>query len=108
MCIRDSAQAVPLRLCSQLRGVLSGGRRRGGLVPGDVMQNAVAIPPIDWSMLGPLVWLLAGAVAVTLLAVGPRPWRHYTGYAALLALAGPAVATLRLWIIPDIVVGGVR
>ncbi|HZI94959.1 MAG TPA: NADH-quinone oxidoreductase subunit N [Patescibacteria group bacterium] len=61
------------------------------------MQNAVVIPPIDWSLLGPLVWLLAGAVAVTLLAVGPRPWRHYTGYAALLALAGPAVATLRLW-----------
>ena len=61
------------------------------------MSDAVSLPPIDWVLLGPFLWLTAGAVAVTLMAVGPRAWRHYTGYLALIALVPPAIAPLRLW-----------
>ncbi|HEY3176792.1 MAG TPA: NADH-quinone oxidoreductase subunit N [Candidatus Polarisedimenticolia bacterium] len=61
------------------------------------MTGTLQIPPIDWALLGPFIQLTAGAIVVTLMAVGPKAWRRYTGYVALLALVPPAVATLGLW-----------
>ena len=60
----------------------------------------MTMPPIDWSLLSPFLWMTAGAIAVTLLSVGPRTVRHLTGYVALLALAPPAAAAVGLWSSP--------
>jgi NADH-quinone oxidoreductase subunit N len=65
-----------------------------------MMTGSVTLPPIDWTLLGPFLWLALGAIAVTLTAVGPKVWRHYTGYVALAALVAPALATLSLWNMP--------
>jgi NADH-quinone oxidoreductase subunit N len=64
-----------------------------------MMDPIAAMAPlaIDWSLLGPYLWLTAGAILVTLMAVGPKGLRHYTGYVALLALVPSTLATLSLW-----------
>jgi len=61
------------------------------------MNGTLEIPPIDWGLLSPFLWMTLGAIAVTLLAVGPPAARRFTGYAALLALIPPLAATLSLW-----------
>ena len=64
------------------------------------MTPALAIPPIDWALLSPFLLLTAGAMIVTLIAVGPRSWRRHTGWVAMAALVAPAWATVQLWSAP--------
>ena len=66
-----------------------------------MMTPTIVIPPIDWALLAPFLWLTAGAMVVTLIAVGPRAWRRHTGWVALAALVPPAWATSLLWSLPD-------
>ncbi|HET9481086.1 MAG TPA: NADH-quinone oxidoreductase subunit N [Candidatus Polarisedimenticolia bacterium] len=63
-------------------------------------MSAIPIPPIDWALLAPMLWLAGGGIVVTLLAVGPRSVRPHTGYVALASLALPAMAAMRLWDLP--------
>ena len=60
------------------------------------MPEMITIPPIPWRLLSPFLSLTLGALAVTLMAVGPLSWRRHTGWAALLALIPPAWFTAGL------------
>ncbi|MGH9870779.1 MAG: NADH-quinone oxidoreductase subunit N [Candidatus Polarisedimenticolia bacterium] len=60
------------------------------------MPETIVIPPIPWRLLSPFLSLSLGALAVTLMAVGPLSWRRHTGWAALLALIPPAWFTAGL------------
>jgi NADH-quinone oxidoreductase subunit N len=60
------------------------------------MPETIAIPPIPWRLLAPFLSLSVGALAITLMAVGPPSWRRHTGWAALLALVPPAWFTAQL------------
>ncbi len=61
-----------------------------------MMPETITIPPIEWRLLAPFLSLSIGALAVTLMAVGPMSWRRHTGWAALVALLPPAWFTARL------------
>ncbi len=57
---------------------------------------AFALPDIEWGLAAPWLGVTLGALVVTLMAVGPRELRRYTGYVALAALIQPAMTTLNL------------
>ena len=63
-------------------------------------MGPIGIPEIDWAVLGPYIWLTAGAIAATLVAVGPRGLRRLAGPVALVFLLPAALGLTRLWSLP--------
>ena len=59
--------------------------------------TTILVPDVDWGLLAPLVLLIAGALLVTLVSIGPMRMRALAGPVSLMALFPPAIAVVNLW-----------